>query len=62
MNKKPEKDKKKEDIKKEENIVKPKAKKKVKVKRNITSGIAFVQSTFSTASPASARPGSSSST
>ncbi len=46
MNKKPEKDKKKEDIKKEENIVKPKAKKKVKVKRNITSGIAFVQSTF----------------
>tara|TARA_B100000029_G_scaffold126731_1_gene120384 strand:+ start:383 stop:829 length:447 start_codon:yes stop_codon:yes gene_type:complete len=46
MNKKSEKDKKKEDIKKEENIVKPKAKKKVKVKRNITSGIAFVQSTF----------------
>ncbi len=46
MNKKPEKDKKKEDIKKEENIVRPKAKKKVKVKRNITSGIAFVQSTF----------------
>ena len=45
MNKKPEK--KKEDIKKEEDkVVKTKIKKKTKVKRNITSGIAFVQSTF----------------
>ena len=46
MNKKPEKDKVKQDIKKDEKIVKPKVKKKTKVKRNITSGIAFVQSTF----------------
>ena len=38
-------DKKKEE-KKEEKIVKPKVKKKVKVKKNITSGIAFVKSTF----------------
>ena len=38
-------DKKKED-KKEEKITKPKVKKKVKVKKNITSGIAFVKSTF----------------
>ncbi len=46
MNKKPEKDKVKEDIKKDEKLLKPKVKKKTKVKRNITSGIAFVQSTF----------------
>ena len=39
------KDKKKEEIK-EEKIVKAKPKKKNKLKRNITSGIAFVQSTF----------------
>ena len=39
------KDKKKEDVK-EEKIVKAKPKKKNKLKRNITSGIAFVQSTF----------------
>ena len=38
-------DKKKED-KKEEKITKPKVKKKIKVKKNITSGIAFVKSTF----------------
>ena len=45
MNKKPEKNK--EDLKaKEEKATKLKPKKKVKVKRNITSGIAFVQSTF----------------
>ena len=45
MNKKPEKNK--EDLKaKEEKAIKLKPKKKVKVKRNITSGIAFVQSTF----------------
>jgi len=42
MNKKPEKNK---EEKKEEKIVKPKVKKN-KVKRNITSGIAFVKSTF----------------
>jgi len=42
MNKKPEKNK---EEKKEEKIVKPKVKKD-KVKRNITSGIAFVKSTF----------------
>ena len=46
MNKKPEKDKVKQDIKKDEKLLKPKVKKKTKVKRNITSGIAFVQSTF----------------
>tara|TARA_Y100001970_G_scaffold222821_1_gene274176 strand:- start:3781 stop:4227 length:447 start_codon:yes stop_codon:yes gene_type:complete len=46
MNKNTEKkDKKKEEIK-EEKIVKAKPKKKNKLKRNITSGIAFVQSTF----------------
>ncbi len=46
MNKSTEKkDKKKEDVK-EEKIVKAKPKKKNKLKRNITSGIAFVQSTF----------------
>ena len=45
MNKKIEK--KKEDIKeKEDKVVKTKVKKKIKVKKNITSGIAFVQSTF----------------
>ena len=44
MNKKPEKNK---DIdKKEVKVEKPKVKKKVKIKKNITSGIAFVQSTF----------------
>ena len=43
MNKKPEKNK--EEVK-DEKVVKPKLKKKAKVKRNITSGIAFVQSTF----------------
>ena len=43
MNKKIEKNK--EDLK-EEKVVKTKVKKKVKVKKNITSGIAFVQSTF----------------
>jgi len=43
MNKKPEKNK---EISKEEKIEKQKIKKKVKVKKNITSGIAFVQSTF----------------
>ena len=37
---------KKKEEKKEEKIVKPKVKKKVKVKKNITSGIAFVKSTF----------------
>ena len=37
---------KKKEEKKEEKIVKPKVKKKVKVKKNITSGIAYVQSTF----------------
>ena len=42
MNKKPEKNK---EDKKEEKIVKPKVK-KTKLKRNITSGIAFVKSTF----------------
>ena len=46
MYKKPEKDKVKQDIKKDEKLLKPKVKKKTKVKRNITSGIAFVQSTF----------------
>ena len=35
-----------EKINKEEKIVKTKVKKKVKVKKNITSGIAFVKSTF----------------
>ena len=44
MNKKPEKNK---DIdKKDVKVEKPKVKKKVKIKKNITSGIAFVQSTF----------------
>ena len=42
MNKKPEKNK---EDKKEEKIVKPKVK-KTKLKKNITSGIAFVKSTF----------------
>ena len=37
---------KKKEEKKEEKIVKTKVKKKVKVKKNITSGIAFVKSTF----------------
>ena len=37
---------KKKEEKKEEKIVKPKVKKKVKFKKNITSGIAFVKSTF----------------
>ena len=37
---------KKKEEKKEEKIVKPKVKKKVKVKKNISSGIAFVKSTF----------------
>ena len=37
---------KKKEEKKEEKIVKPKIKKKVKFKKNITSGIAFVKSTF----------------
>ena len=42
MNKKQEK----KEVVKEEKIVKPKVKKKTKIKKNITSGIAFVQSTF----------------
>ena len=37
---------KKKEEKKEEKIVKPKVKKKFKFKKNITSGIAFVKSTF----------------
>ena len=44
MNKKPEKNK--EETQKEDKVIKTKVKKKVKIKRNITSGIAFVQSTF----------------
>ena len=45
MNKKP--DKKKEEIKSvDKKVSKQKVEKKVKIKRNITSGIAFVQSTF----------------
>ena len=35
-----------EDAKKEDKVVKTKIKKKVKAKKNITTGIAFVQSTF----------------
>ena len=46
MNKKPEKNLEKVDLKKEEKVIKPKIKKKNKIKKNITSGIAFVQSTF----------------
>jgi small subunit ribosomal protein S11 len=46
MNKKPEKNLEKVDLKKEEKVIKPKIKKKNKIKKNINSGIAFVQSTF----------------